>query len=1145
MRYLSSDIGELKEHYTVVVVGSGYGASIAASRLARVKGDRPIDVCILERGREILPGDYPRTLERARDEIHIDTPWWQFGRDNGMYDFRVNEDLNVFLGCGLGGTSLVNANVFKRADCRVFADERWPKAFQSDSARLEQGYQRAEEMMRPAAYPDGFPQLPKIEAMRTVGAALGLPFEKVRVNVNFTIDGPNHVGVNQKPCQKCGDCVTGCNYSAKNTLLMNYLPDAKTHGAEIFVECAVRTIERRGEKWVLHLLDRRTASRRRSTSRGEVSADIVILGAGALGSTEILHRSKDKGLSLSHQLGKRFTGNGDVLAFGIKTRPEIRGTGFGPYPPGSKDPVGPCIATLVDGRATTSLDDGMVIEEGVIPGALFYFFGEKLTLAAAMDAAKGDEDELKSLEVLSLEIDPEAQYGRDPKHVITYLSMAHDSGEGCLKLEHDRLRIDWPGAGDQEVFSRVDKALRVATRALGGHHIPNPVKRFGFTNTTVHPLGGCVMGDDAEGGVVNDRGQVFDGPSGSTVHEGLYVCDGAVIPRPLGVNPLLTISAVAERTVALLAEKQGWTIDYDIRPPAQPPGELRTVGIRFTETMRGRYSSSVRNSLSGTATASLLYPDASDAWTDSSPFECTLTIVWDEFSRLVDDLSSSASLTGSVTAPALSKDHLAVSEGTFNLFVLDPTKVNSREMRYCMMLGSTEGMKYRIEGRKLIHNDPGHDLWSDTTTLYATIQEGEAEDANIIGTAILRILPADFVHQLATVEVLNAPSESVRRDTIVHFGRLFAGALYDVYGGIFGRPVLFDPDAPDRFHRRLRLDHKEEHTLTANDGMKIRLTRYKGGDRGPVMLVPGFGTSTTAFRLDTIDTNLAEFLYANDYDVWLLDYRGSCNNPEGPTQFTLDDIALRDYPAAIEFVAAGTDGRGVQILGHCVGSVTLLMSLLSGVGGVRTAICSQFTVHVDQPGLQLFKAGIYLPNLVDTAGLHSMTPSVNSKTFHQIDALFDDVLRLYPTREQCNNPVCRRILFMYGEVFRHDQLNDATHTAIHEMFGIANMRTFEHLARVVRERQAVDWAGGCVYLPNVGNLRSTRMSIIQGELNHLFQPSGSERTHAWLLENGHQSATRRVIRGYGHMDCFIGRDSARDVFPIILEELNWQVPAAP
>ena len=112
MSRLSMPIENLKQHYGVLVIGSGYGASIAASRLARA-GQQ---VCVLERGKEFQPGEYPDTELKALEEIQAELPEAHLGSRTGLYEFNVNEDINVFKGCGLGGTSLVNANVALRAE---------------------------------------------------------------------------------------------------------------------------------------------------------------------------------------------------------------------------------------------------------------------------------------------------------------------------------------------------------------------------------------------------------------------------------------------------------------------------------------------------------------------------------------------------------------------------------------------------------------------------------------------------------------------------------------------------------------------------------------------------------------------------------------------------------------------------------------------------------------------------------------------------------------------------------------------------------------------------------------------------------------------------------------------------------------------
>ena len=142
---LASPITSIKSHYTVVVVGSGYGGAISASRMARA-GQA---VCVLERGKEFQPGEYPDSEKKSIPEFQVDRPQRHRASHTGLYNLRVNDDISVFLGCGLGGTSLVNANVSLRADPRVFSDLCWPQEIRDNlSALAERGYSRAETTIR-------------------------------------------------------------------------------------------------------------------------------------------------------------------------------------------------------------------------------------------------------------------------------------------------------------------------------------------------------------------------------------------------------------------------------------------------------------------------------------------------------------------------------------------------------------------------------------------------------------------------------------------------------------------------------------------------------------------------------------------------------------------------------------------------------------------------------------------------------------------------------------------------------------------------------------------------------------------------------------------------------------------------------------
>ena len=1131
MARLSSPINQIKDHYSVVVIGSGYGGGISASRLARA-GQK---VCLLERGKEFQPGEYPDTMPETMAELQTDFPHAHEGARTGLYDFRVNDDVNVFLGCGLGGTSLVNANVVLRAEPRVFDDARWPQAVRDDlNTLVEDGYRRALEMLRPAPLPDDI-KLAKLTALEKSAAELNENFYRPPLNVTFAEppNGINHVGVEQHACKLCGDCVTGCNYHAKNTVLMNYLPDARNHGAEIYTQVSVRHLERKNGRLLVHyqLLD--SGREKFDAPTMFVSADIVVLAAGTLGSTEILLRSKAAGLALSSKVGNGFTGNGDVLAFGYNNDVEINGVGYGTLPAEGREPVGPTITGIIDARNKPELDSGLVIEEGAVPGAL----GPTLPagLAAASAAVGVDTDsglvDFVSEKKRELESLVRGPYHGAAHNTQTYLIMTHDDSDGRMYLDDDRLRIDWSGVGAKPIFQVANDKLKLATRPLGGTYVEDPIwsKLFKRDLITVHPLGGCSMAENAEHGVVNHKGQVFASNQGAKVYEGLYVSDGSVIPRSLGVNPLLTISALAERCCVLMAKDRGWKIDYEFHAPPPPPQPARP-GVQFTERMHGYFSTEVKDDYQSAA---------KQGKAAGSTLEFTLTIASDDLAKAISDPAHEFRMAGSVIGDALSAKPLTVTEGVFNLFTIDPEHVDTTNMRYRMKLSSEEGKVFYFEGFKVVHNNPGADSWPDTTTLYTTVYDGEDANAPIAGKGILRISPDDFARQLTTMQVTNAQSPQQRLEAQLSFGRYFAGVLYDTYGGIFSKPSVFNPDAPPRKKRPLRVSAPEVHSFAASDGIQLRLTRYQGGSKGPVILSHGLGVASSIFSIDTIETNLVEYLFAHGFDVWALDYRASIDLPASLTQFSGDDIATKDYPAAVNKVREITGADSVQMVAHCFGSTTFFMAMLAGLQGVRSAVCSQIATSIVAPTMTRIKCGLHMPSLMDDLGIDSLNAYVDTHA-KWYEKLYDKALSLYPmeAEERCNNATCHRITFMYSNLYEHDQLNTATHEALHEMFGIANVTSFEHLARLVREGHLVGADGGDVYMPHLERL-AIPIAFIHGAENACFLPESTRLTYTALREkNGSNLYSRHVIPGYGHIDCIYGKDAAKDVYPFMLQHLE-------
>ena len=319
--------------------------------------------------------------------------------------------------------------------------------------------------------------------------------------------------------------------------------------------------------------------------------------------------------------------------------------------------------------------------------------------------------------------------------------------------------------------------------------------------------------------------------------------------------------------------------------------------------------------------------------------------------------------------------------------------------------------------------------------------------------------------------------------------------------------------------------------------------------RRPVVLVPGFSMSTYWFRADTPRGNITEFLLANGHEVWLLDYRASDRLNASLDQFTLDDLATSDFPAAIEEVSTRTD-QSVHIIAHCVGSISILMSLLSGKlagRGVHSIILSQAFAFIDQPFTNRLKAKMRLAEMLRLIGFQPMlTPDFDLRSSLAV-RLLDRLLYFYPSRERCKSGVCRRLLLIYGDANRHDQLDGVTHEKIYDMVDRGNLTTLAQLEKMAVRRKLVNAQGKDIYVtPDNGKNVNVPVTLLQGERNNLFRRSGAVKTLAWLhqyggfgsREHNQEQFTLVPLTGYGHMDVFIGRNSAGYVYPKILEALR-------
>jgi cholesterol oxidase len=542
MVFANKTLGEALPVYEAIIIGSGYGGGVAASRLARMG----LRLAVLEQGRLWRPGDFPITTKARRKATRLTGRAPKLGDPAGLYYLSVGKGLTVFGASGLGGGSLINAGVVLRPDLGRLCRAGWPNAVVSDGLLLK-GLARAEAMLgvAPVPSPERFAKFAgMLRAAKASGRAVQLP----PMTISHS-PGPNVAGVMQYACRYCGDCWSGCNVGAKNTVGITYIADAVDHGATVLCESRAQLISKTENGWeiVVQDLSKASASRR-------IEAPIVVLAAGSLGTTELLLRAQQRGLKLSAKLGENFSANGDDFVFASNLDEPVNAvaTGFPSQAPRGSAPVGPHSMALID--------------LGDENGPVWVHDGTMLTVMAAFAPLR----ELLQLKVgEALRLLREGIYGDELSRSQILYVVAHDDASGRLRLQNDHVVVDWPSYSDAPARLRAEQRVKAMIESMGGVFNANPfsMTAFGGNRIIAHPLGGCAMAETVEHGVVAPDGRVFDpthGPKG--VHDGLYVCDGAAVPSAIGVSPLLTITGLAERAMILLAEQLHRKLDVNAAP---------------------------------------------------------------------------------------------------------------------------------------------------------------------------------------------------------------------------------------------------------------------------------------------------------------------------------------------------------------------------------------------------------------------------------------------------------------------------------------------------------------------------------------------------------------------------------------------------
>lgn len=815
------ETGSAVEHVDAVVIGSGFGGSVAAYRLAQAGRS----TVVLERGQAYPPGSFART------PYEMKANFWE-PKDNlyGLFEVRSFRKLEAIAAAGLGGGSLIYANVLLRKDERWFVHddpipgggyENWPIS----RADLDPHYDAVEAMLTPQ--PSPYPHIAKTVALHDAAASLGLEAFAPPLAISFGggQDGPspkqllptpeygNLHGLPRLSCRLCGECDIGCNDGAKNTMDHTYLSAAKFHGAHIRTlaeAVSITPLSPCGYE-VRYLQRSATADETgaRTATMRRLRCDTLVLGAGALGSTELLLRNRVRLPALGPALGTRFCGNGDLITFLMQAKVDTESGGTrlidGSYGPVITSAIR--MPDRVDGDGIRGR--GYYVQEAGFPEFINWLI-EASQAQRSLARGAGVAWELlrrrlagRNESNLSAEVAKLVGEGRIGSSSLPLLGMGRDVPDGVVRLRDGSLDVDWRLSSSRRYFADLRRTMRLLGDALHADFHDNPLW-FTRRVITVHQLGGLPMGRHPAEGVVDSWGESFG-------HRGLYVLDGAAMPGPVGPNPALTIAAWADRAAehileatpagrrgrpvgspgAGVAASQGLVDDgsglLGARPvAAEKPDGPGASPVRWGLPAEGGGAVEFTEEMKGWVTLGETDPDEgarrARALGHALMFHLTITAAGlDDF---VADAGHEGTARGYVRSDLLGGE-LPVERGWFNLFVDDGetggrAAAPTREMRYRLWLRDASGAPLTLYGFKTVRNDPGLDIWTDTSTLRTTLLRGHVgpdDDGDVIGAGVLRIKPLDFAKQLTTFRAdREAPVRSLAR-----FGGFFVGSLWRLY----------------------------------------------------------------------------------------------------------------------------------------------------------------------------------------------------------------------------------------------------------------------------------------------------------------------------------------------------------------------------
>jgi hypothetical protein len=306
-----------------------------------------------------------------------------------------------------------------------------------------------------------------------------------------------------------------------------------------------------------------------------------------------------------------------------------------------------------------------------------------------------------------------------------------------------------------------------------------------------------------------------------------------------------------------------------------------------------------------------------------------------------------------------------------------------------------------------------------------------------------------------------------------------------------------------------------------------------------VLLVHGAGVRAEIFRAP-VETTVVDYLVDHGYEVWLENWRASIDVK--PNQWTLDQAAIYDHPEAVRTVVRQTGKQEIKAIIHCQGSTSFMMSAVAGlVPQVKTIVSNAVSLHPVVPSFSRVKLKFVLP----TVGLviDHFTPQWGIKAPTPMAKAMSLLVSL--THHECHNEVCKQVSFFYGSGFpalwRHENLNPETHEWLKKEFAFVPLSFYRQITRCVKAGHLVSTRSG-TKLPRDFTAQppqtSARFSFFAGHHNRCFLPESQIETHRFFEAHAPGRHSLHILPEYSHLDMFMGQSAARDVFPLMVAELD-------